>query len=72
MADLEMVLEYTGDLATNPIGLSENLVWHNPDKVFEQCGCADATAEHADIVQVMLPATLSSKSETSYERRKAP
>lgn len=63
MADLKMVFEYTGDLMTNPIRLTESLVWHSPDNVFEPCGYDDTTAEHADIAQVMLPAVLSAKSE---------
>lgn len=63
ISDLKMVLEYTGDLTTNPIRLSENLVWHNPDIIFEPCGCAHAAGDHADIVQVILPASLSSESE---------
>lgn len=63
MADLKMVLEYTGDLMTNPIRLSESLVRHRPDMVFEPCGCDNTTAEHADIAQVILPASLSTKSE---------
>lgn len=63
ISDLKMVLEYTGDLTTNPIRLNENLVWHNPDMVFEPCGCAHAARDHADIVQVILPASLSSESE---------
>ncbi|KAL6233112.1 hypothetical protein BDW75DRAFT_252188 [Aspergillus navahoensis] len=58
IADLKLVLEYTGDLETNPIRLSENLVWYNPETIFESCGCRDATGNHADIVQVILPATL--------------
>lgn len=67
MADLEMVLEYTGDLMTNSIQLSESLVWHSPDPVFEPCGCDDTTAEHADIAQVILPASLSAKSEKGLD-----
>jgi nucleoside phosphorylase len=59
----QMVLKYTGDLTANPIRLSENLVWYNPRIVFEFCDCADATADHADLVQVILPATLSDKLE---------
>ncbi|KAJ5675532.1 hypothetical protein N7462_008429 [Penicillium macrosclerotiorum] len=55
----QMVVKYTGDLTANPVRLSENLVWHNPKMVFEFCDCADATADHADLVQVILPATLS-------------
>ncbi|KAJ5611872.1 hypothetical protein N7528_008977 [Penicillium herquei] len=64
ISDLKMILEYTGDPTTNPIRLSENLVWHNSDTVFEPCGCAGATVDHTDIVQVILPDTLSVKSET--------
>ncbi|KAJ5363917.1 uncharacterized protein N7496_009630 [Penicillium cataractarum] len=67
VSDLKMVLEYTGDLTTNPIRLSENLVWHNPDMVFEPCGCADAAADHSDIAQVILPAALSTQSEGCLE-----
>ncbi|OOQ86355.1 hypothetical protein PEBR_21823 [Penicillium brasilianum] len=67
VSDLKMVLEYTGDLTTNPIRLSENLVWHNPDLVFEPCGCADATADHSDIAQVILPTTLSTNTEGCLE-----
>ncbi|KAJ5157090.1 uncharacterized protein N7482_008190 [Penicillium canariense] len=63
IADLKMVLEYTGDLTTNPIRLSENLAWHNSATVLESCGCDDAAADHADMVQVILPATLSSSPE---------
>ncbi|KAJ5976772.1 hypothetical protein N7501_000114 [Penicillium viridicatum] len=64
ISDLKMVLDYTGDLTTNPIRLSENLVWHNSETVSEPCGCDNLTADHADIVQVILPDTLSAKSET--------
>lgn len=67
ISDLKMVLEYTGDLATNPIRLSENLVWHNSDTVLKPCGCAGSTPDHADIVQVILPDTLSVKPETRTE-----
>lgn len=67
VSDLKMVLEYTGDLTTNPIRLSENLVWHNPDMVFEPCSCADATADHSDIAQVILPTTLSTNTEGCLE-----
>lgn len=63
ISDLKMVLEYTGDLTTNPIRLNQNLVWHNSDLDFESCGCVHATADHADVVQVILPASLSAYSE---------
>lgn len=59
----QIVLKYTGDLTANPIRLSENLVWHNPEIDFEFCDCANATADHADLVQVILPATLSDNPE---------
>lgn len=62
IADLQMVLEYTGDLTANPIRLTENLVWHKPERVFESCDCIDVT-DHVDIVQVILPATLSDNPE---------
>lgn len=63
IADLRMIVEYTGDLTANPIRLNENLVWHNPERIFDFCGCVDATASHTDIVQVILPATLSDSAE---------
>ncbi|PLB47714.1 hypothetical protein P170DRAFT_385589 [Aspergillus steynii IBT 23096] len=61
--DLQMALEYTGDLGTNPIRLSENLVWHKPEMAFESCGCTGANPEHTDMVQVILPVTLSGTQE---------
>lgn len=67
VSDLKMVLEYTGDLTTNPIRLSENLLWHSSDAVFEPCDCTDATADHTDIVQVILPDTLSAKPKTCLD-----
>ncbi|KAJ5263401.1 hypothetical protein N7478_011006 [Penicillium angulare] len=51
IADLQNIVEYTGDLTANPIRLSEDLVWHNPEHIFDFCGCVDATANHADVVQ---------------------
>ncbi|PCG96133.1 Nucleoside phosphorylase [Penicillium occitanis (nom. inval.)] len=63
IADLQMIVEYTGDLTANPIRLNENLVWHNPERIFNFCGCVDASASHTDIVQVILPATLSDSAE---------
>lgn len=63
-SDLRMILGRTGDLTTNPIRLSENLVWQNSDKIFDPCCCAGATADHADIVQVIFPNTLSANLET--------
>ncbi|KAJ5100555.1 hypothetical protein N7456_006607 [Penicillium angulare] len=65
IADLQKIVEYTGDLKANPIRLSEDLVWHNPERVFDFCGCVDATTNHADVVQVILPAALS-ESENQY------
>ncbi|KAJ5652431.1 hypothetical protein N7507_009857 [Penicillium longicatenatum] len=67
IADLQMILEYTGDLEANPIRLSENLVWHKTELTFEPCGCTDATADHVDKVQVILPATLSDNPNKSDE-----
>jgi hypothetical protein len=33
--------------------LSENIIWHNPDKIFEPCQCTGR--KHSDRVQVLLP-----------------
>ncbi|KAF3398983.1 hypothetical protein DPV78_006688 [Talaromyces pinophilus] len=65
IADLRMIVEDTGDLTANPIRLNENLVWHNPERIFHFCRCVDATASHTDIVQVILPATLSDSAESN-------
>lgn len=67
MADLKLILECNGDLTIKPIRLSESLVWHNPDNVFELCSCDTATTEHADIAQVILPVTLSAKPEKYFD-----
>jgi nucleoside phosphorylase len=63
IADLEVILESSGDMTTNPIRLCENLVWHKPEMAFESCGCTDANADHADIVQVILPVAMSDRPE---------
>ncbi|KAJ5358056.1 hypothetical protein N7541_005214 [Penicillium brevicompactum] len=59
MTDLQMALEHTGNLNSNPIRLSDKLVWHKPEMSFKACGCTELTAEHLDLVQVILPDRLS-------------
>lgn len=59
MTDLRMALEYTGNFNSNPIRLSDKLVWHKPEMSFKACGCTELTADHIDLVQVILPDKLS-------------
>ncbi|KAJ5335385.1 hypothetical protein N7452_007788 [Penicillium brevicompactum] len=59
MTDLRMALEYTGNFNSNPIRLSDKLVWHKPEMSFESCSCTELTADHIDLVQVILPDKLS-------------
>ncbi|RYP58420.1 hypothetical protein DL769_008959 [Monosporascus sp. CRB-8-3] len=54
--DLQKIMDRNGNQEANPIELSDNIIWHNPDKIFEPCECTEETQqEHSDFVQVLLP-----------------
>ncbi|RYP32296.1 hypothetical protein DL767_005271 [Monosporascus sp. MG133] len=54
--DLQKIMDRNGDQEANPMKLSDNIIWHNPDKIFEPCQCTEKLQEeHSDFVQVLLP-----------------
>ncbi|RYP19648.1 hypothetical protein DL765_003241 [Monosporascus sp. GIB2] len=54
--DLQKIMDRNGDREANPIKLSDNMIWHNPDRIFEPCQCTEKLQEeHSDFVQVLLP-----------------
>jgi hypothetical protein len=48
-----------GNHNSNPMELANGIYWHKPDKLFESCNC---NSKSCDRVQVLLPASLGSKS----------
>jgi hypothetical protein len=56
VSDLREIMDLDGDQKANPMKLSDNIIWHKPDKIFEPCQCAGKTwRKHSDRVQVLLP-----------------
>jgi hypothetical protein len=52
-------MDMDGNQEANPMELSDNIVWHNPDKIFEPCQCMEnSREEHSDLLQVLLPLKL--------------
>ena len=59
VSTLRDIMELYGDEGANPMRLSENIIWHNPTKVFEACRCKKKFGEaHSDIVQILWPSML--------------
>jgi hypothetical protein len=60
VADVKEIMEVEGIQDSNPMKLSRNILWHNPDRVFDTCQCITTTKKnHSDLVQVLLPSRLS-------------
>jgi hypothetical protein len=56
VSDLKEIMDMDGDQKANPMKLSDNIIWHNPDKIFEPCQCiGKIRRNHSDRVQVLLP-----------------
>ena len=56
VSDLLEIMDVYGNRNANPMKLTENLIWHSPDKIFEPCRCTSRKCEeHSDLVQVLLP-----------------
>lgn len=49
-------MDMYGNQYTNPMKVSDNIIWHNPDRVFE-CQCK-SSVQHSELVQVLLPLKL--------------
>jgi hypothetical protein len=60
ISDVKQIMDLDGDPKANPMKLSDTIIWHNPDKIFEPCQCARMSSqkEHSDFVQVILPSTI--------------
>lgn len=61
VSDLKEIMDVDGDQKANPMKLSDNMIWYNPDKIFESCQCNEKIQrKHCDRVQVLLPSMLRS------------
>ena len=58
IADLEEIMDSSGDKTMYPIRLTENLTWHNLETAFAPCGCVSGHGKHLDVAQVILPPTV--------------
>lgn len=59
ISDLKSIMAIDNDGRTNPMTRDGEIIWHNPDKIFEPCQCMGKNPEvHSDIVQVLLPRKL--------------
>ena len=55
VSDLKEIMDLYGDQKSNPMKLSDNIIWYNPDKVFGPCQCNEkARRKDYDPVQVLL------------------
>jgi hypothetical protein len=54
----EIMANHSGDKDMYPVCLTNTIVWHNPDRVFESRHCMkERQEEHSDFTQVLLPQT---------------
>ncbi|PLN78353.1 hypothetical protein BDW42DRAFT_187471 [Aspergillus taichungensis] len=63
IADLEEIMDSSGDKTMHPVRLTENLTWHNLETAFAACRCANGQGKHLDVVQVILPPAVLDESE---------
>ena len=60
VADLKEIMELNGDPNANPLKLTNTIVWHNPDQIFDPCRCTRQSQKgHSDFVQILWPAMIS-------------
>lgn len=57
-SDLREIMEKRGNTNTSPWRLVDEIYWHTPDQVFEQCQCKRSSVRKHDRIQVILPASL--------------
>lgn len=56
VSDLKEIMDLYGDQKSNPMKLSDNVIWYNPEKVVKPCRCNEkARKKYCDPVQVLLP-----------------
>jgi nucleoside phosphorylase len=56
VSDLKKIMNADGDHKANPIKINDNIIWHNPDMIFEHCQCTRmGRGKHSDFAQVLLP-----------------
>ncbi len=56
ISNLREIMENSGDDASNPITLCENVLWHMRQTTFQPCPCiANRNAKHHDPVQTLFP-----------------
>ncbi|PWY75504.1 hypothetical protein BO70DRAFT_340587 [Aspergillus heteromorphus CBS 117.55] len=62
VADLQRVMLLGGDQTTNPIKLSDEIIWHSPYGAMDPCECTwNGSKCHSDLVQVLLPSSFGRK-----------
>ena len=59
VSDLKEIMETDGDPDANPMKISDGLVWHTLDRIFEPCQCIGGKARHSELAQVLFPSRLS-------------
>ncbi|KAI9764589.1 MAG: hypothetical protein M1840_008318 [Geoglossum simile] len=56
VSDLKEIMDMDGDQKANPMKLNDDIIWYNPDKIFERCHCTEKIqGKHSGLVQVLLP-----------------
>jgi len=56
--DIKEIMDVYGNQNTNPMHLTNNIIWHIPNQIFGLCQCAsNKRRAHSDLVQVLLPST---------------
>ncbi|KAK6526081.1 hypothetical protein TWF281_011119 [Arthrobotrys megalospora] len=58
--DLKEIMKKNGDQYSNPMRLTDDLIWHTPKAIFEKCKCRKKKRKgrHSDFIQVPLPTRL--------------
>ncbi|KAF3905727.1 hypothetical protein AA313_de0201678 [Arthrobotrys entomopaga] len=59
--DLKQIMKKYGDQYASPMRLADEITWHTPGALFEECKCTKKrkhTGKHSDFVQVPLPSKL--------------
>lgn len=58
VSDLKEILRKKGSGVSNPFRLIDGIHWNKPDRIFEPCQCGNQTNNHADPIQVLIPAPI--------------
>lgn len=53
--DLKSIIRKWGDWEDIPVRVVDDILWHNPDKLFESCHCHSRSHNICDRAQILLP-----------------